>query len=91
LTEGTVRDIRTGRAIGKTRNLTETFVHQVQHLLEQEEDFYVVYGRCQHQEVRKMMDFLNGLAGFPVVYDGQMPSDAVFIFSGSPDELGFTA
>lgn len=91
MTGGVVRDIRTGRAIGRTRSLTETFVHQVQHMIEDDVEFYVVYGRCQHKEVRDMVSFFRSLDGFPTLYDPQMPSDTAWIFEGDPGELGFAA
>lgn len=90
MTKGIIRDIRTGRAIGKTSSLTETFVDQVRGLLHQEQEFYIVYGRCRLQEQRDLIDFLKTL-DLTVVYDNHMTSDMVFIFSGSPEELGFAS
>jgi hypothetical protein len=70
--------------------LTETFAAHVQHLLEQEEDFYLVHGRLKHQDVRCLVtDMHRVLDGTPIIYDPQMGSDRVFIFSGDPAELGF--
>lgn len=91
MTGGTVRDIRTGRAIGRTRDLSETFVRQVQTLIFTDTDFYIVYGRCRNLEVRKLVDDLRELEGFPILYDQQMPADTLWIFEGDPEELGFTA
>ena len=91
MTGGIVRDIRTGRAVGRTRSLTETFVKQTQFLIEEGIQFYMVTGRCRMIEQREMIDFLRSLGGFPVIFDPQMPSDTVFIFEGEPSELGFAS
>lgn len=88
---GIVRDIRTGRAVGRTDSLTETFVSQVNNLINTEVQFYIVHGRCRLYEQRSMITFLRDLDACPVVYDAQMPSDMVFIFEGEPSELGFVA
>jgi hypothetical protein len=89
MTGGTVRDIRTGRAIAKTASLSETFTSYVQGLIQQDEQFYLVYGRCQHLETRRLIDFFQNLDACPVIYDAKMGSDRVFIFEGDPAELGF--
>lgn len=86
---GTIRDIRTGRAIGKTKDLNETFTYQVQGLLESGEPFYMVYGRCTMQQSRRLVDDMKSLGTFPVIYDRQFPPDWVLLFSGQPEELGF--
>lgn len=86
---GIVRDIRTGRAIGRTKSLSETFVQQVLDLLTEDRDFYIVFGRCRHLEVREVVDELRTLEGFQVLYDPQMPADTIWLFDGDPEELGF--
>lgn len=83
----TVRDIRTGRAIGKTDQLTELFVFQIKHLISSDTEFYVVHGPCRHREMREVLDTLG--EGIPVIYDRQIGSDLVYIFEGDPSELGF--
>lgn len=91
MTSGTVRDIRTGRALHKTRDLSETFISYVQALTAAEEQFYVVFGRCRHEDVRETVDGLRSLSTFPVIFDRQMPSDTIWIFQGLPEELGFAS
>jgi hypothetical protein len=84
-----VRDIRTARALSYTHDLTEVFTLQVQMLLENGESFYMVHGRCRLKTARRLIDNMKSLDTFPVIYDKQMPSDRVYLFSGAPDELGF--
>jgi hypothetical protein len=87
---GRVVDIRTGRAIARTSSLTNTFIAHVQHLVEQDQDFYLVYGRCRHQEIRVLIeDLRETLNSLEIIYDSRMPSDTVWIFDGLPEELGF--
>jgi hypothetical protein len=86
---GTIRDIRTGRSIGRTSSLTKTFVAHIQALVESDMTFYVVFGRCRMKEQRQMVDDLRELEAFPVIYDSRMPSDTMWIFEGEPEELGF--
>ena len=86
---GTIRDIRTGRAIGRTHSLSEIFADQVKNLIDQEEDFYIVHGRCRYQHMRKLVHNLRDLEYVPLVYDPQFPSDTLWIFEGYPEELGF--
>jgi len=90
MTSGTVRDIRTGRAIAKTNSLTHTFIAHVERLTEGDEDFYLVYGRCRHREVHDLVKKLRDM-DFTVIYDAQMPSDCLYIFEGQPEELGFAS
>jgi hypothetical protein len=91
LTGGTVHDIRSGRAIGKTRSLSETFTKYVISLIENDNQFYVVHGRCQHREVREMITFLKELDDLKVIYDARMSPGTAFIFEGDPAELGFAS
>jgi hypothetical protein len=86
---GTIRDIRTGRAIGSTSSLNATFVSHIQALIEADEDFYVVFGRCQFKEQRDLVDFLREFEAFPVIFDKRMPPMTMWIFEGDPEELGF--
>lgn len=89
-TPGIVRDIRTGRALAHTSSLTETFSIHVQHLLDAEEQFYLVHGRIKHWDVRCLItDMRDILEDVPIIYDPQMGSDRIYIFSGDPAELGF--
>jgi len=90
MTAGNVRDIRTGRAIGKTSSLTQTFVDHIQALMEQDMQFYLVHGRVRHLDVRVMLnDLREALTAVEIIYDARMPSDTVWIFEGDPEELGF--
>lgn len=88
---GIVRDIRTGRAVGRTRSLSETFVNQIQAFIEADMEFYVVFGPCRLLVQREMIDFLRDLDACPVICDKKMPPDVAFIFEGHPDELGFAS
>lgn len=89
MSEGTVYDIRTGHAIGKTRNITETFLNQIKGLVEKDEPFYVVWGRCRNADQRELITWLQDNVSFPIIFDAKMPADMVFIFAGEPSELGF--
>jgi hypothetical protein len=88
---GKVIDIRTGRAIGSTSSLTHTFLDHVERLLDDDKEFYIVYGRCKHRDVRQMVTDISVLDTVKVIYDGRMPSDTVWIFEGDPSELGFAS
>jgi hypothetical protein len=89
-TSGKVVDIRTGRAIASTRSLTATWVDYIQLLVEKEEPFYLVHGRNRHTDVREMItDLKQILTDVPIIYDPRMPSDTMWAFEGTPDELGF--
>lgn len=87
---GFVRDIRTGRAIGRTNSITGAFVDHVKFLVEEEQDFYIVFGRCRHADMRKAAHEMRDM-GLKVIYDKQMPSDTMWIFAGDPAELGFAS
>lgn len=87
---GFVRDIRTGRAIGRTNNITAAFVDQVKFLVDDEQEFYIVHGRCRHSDLRKAAHEMKEM-GLKVIYDKQMPSDTMWIFAGDPAELGFAS
>jgi hypothetical protein len=91
LRAGTIRDIRTGRAIGRTNSLTATFVQHIQALVEADTQFYIVFGRCRALEQRKLVEELRELDAFRVIYDARMPSDTMWIFEGEPEELGFAS
>ena len=86
---GKVIDIRTGRAIAKTRDLSETFTRYMESLFEKDVQFYIVHGRCRHDDVRNMVTSFRQMPFLQVIYDAKMPSDTVWIFEGDPAELGF--
>jgi hypothetical protein len=86
MTSGIVRDIRTGRALFKTDSLTDTFIAQVSNT---PQPFFMVHGRCTKLEVRMLVSDLKEMKEFPMVYDRQMPPDAILLFAGEPHELGF--
>lgn len=88
--DGIVRDIRTGRAIGRTANITAAFVDHVKFLVEDDQEFYIVYGRCRHAEMHQAAHDMKEM-GLKVIYDKQMPSDTMWIFAGDPAELGFAS
>lgn len=89
-TSGKVIDIRTGRAIASTSSLTATWVDYIRLLVEQDKTFYLVHGRCRHTDVRQMITDLKAtLEGVPIIYDARMPSDTMWAFDGTPEELGF--
>jgi hypothetical protein len=89
-TSGKIIDIRTGRAIASTTSLTASWVEYIQLLVESEEPFYLVYGRNRHTDVREMITELKQiLDDIPIIYDARMPSDTMWAFNGTPDELGF--
>lgn len=89
-TPGTVRDIRTGRALARTSSLTDTFTSYVKFLMEQEEQFYLVHGPLRHLEVRVLVsDLRQVLDGVPIIYDRQLGADRIYVFEGDPAELGF--
>jgi hypothetical protein len=85
---GTIRDIRTGRAIGRTDNLTELFLDQLIALNKADIKCYVVSGPCRMLESRRAIDSLRE-TGITVIMDRQMGADRMYIFEGEPHELGF--
>lgn len=90
MTHGTIRDIRTGRALARTSSLTESFAHHIEDLLNTDEPFYLVYGRCRHSDVRALVTGLREtLKTVDVIFDARMPPDTVWAFAGEPHELGF--
>ncbi len=91
MTGGRVIDIRTGRTVGRTNGLSETFAAQVEYLLNSGVDFYIVFGRCRKREARELLDFFRTLAGVDVIFDARMMADTAFIFQGHPSELGFAS
>jgi GTPase SAR1 family protein len=89
-TSGKIIDIRTGRAIASTDSLTASWVDYMQLLVENDKPFYLVHGRCRHSDVRQMITELKQiLEDVPIIYDARMPSDTMWAFEGTPDELGF--
>lgn len=82
---GTIRDIRTGRAIAKTNSITAVFLEYVLELIHTQVPFYLVHGRCRHLEMRYCVDEFVGME-LSVLYDPRMPSDTVFVFEGTADE-----
>lgn len=91
LTSGRVYDIRSGRAIGRTKSLNETFLRYVEGLMKNDMEFYIVFGRCQHYEVRTLVSYFQSLESLKVIFDARMGPDIVLIFEGDPSELGYTA
>jgi hypothetical protein len=88
--DGKIIDIRTGRAIGKTNSLTGTWLDYIKLLVETDEPFYLVHGRCRHTDMREMItDLKQILDGVEIIYDKRMPADTMWAFSGEPEELGF--
>lgn len=87
-TSGTVRDIRTGRAVRHTTDLTTEFIDHMIVLRDAGTELYVVTGPCRHTEMRWAVNRMRE-HGITVVYDKQFPSDRMYLFEGRPDELGF--
>lgn len=90
MTRGTIRDIRTGRAIGRTASLTDTFIEHVSALANAGETFYIASGPLRHLELVTVVAMLSE-HGFKCVRDRQLPPDMLLIFSGTPEELGFAS
>lgn len=86
--KGTVRDIRTGRAIARTDSLTVTFLDHIATLHALGDPFYVVFGRCAHLDMRWCVEQIRSM-GVRAIYDKQMPTDKMWVFEGDPEELGF--
>lgn len=86
---GTVRNIHTGEVMGRSENLTQTFVEAVMLSASREKQMFVVFGRNTHRDMRQMVDYLRD-EGITCVYDSQTPPDTAYIFAGTPDELGFS-
>jgi hypothetical protein len=88
MASGIVRDIRTGRALGRTSSLTDTFIAHVGAMCNSGEDFYVASGPIRHTELVGALDVIRD-SGITVVRDKCLPPDMLLIFSGTPEELGF--
>lgn len=92
MTSGKVYDIRTGREMARVRDLTAFFQQQMRKMVENDVDFYVVYGRCKHKDVRAMISLFQSLHGDVLtIWDPSMPPDTVWLFEGEPGELGYSS
>lgn len=85
---GTVRDIRTGRAIAQTNDLGKTFVDHIVAMRTSGRACYVVTGNLRHNDLRIAVDMLMKYE-VVVVRDKQFPPDTMWLFEGEPSELGF--
>jgi hypothetical protein len=90
-TRGTVKDIRTGRAVKHDVDLTDAFIEHIALLKRQGLKFYVVAGPCRNREARDCVDILRANGGILVIMDRQFKSDTLWIFEGEPHELGFAS
>jgi hypothetical protein len=84
----TIRDIRTGRAIGKTRDPLDLMFAQLTQLRQHNIPHYFAIGNIRHQDLKESVNLLRE-HGITVVRDRQLPPDMLLLFEGSPDELGF--
>lgn len=84
---GDIRDINSGRRIGKTSDLTRTFTAEYCRLVKQETEFFVLHGACRHLEMRLMLDLFQVLnPDVPVVFERWVPPEVVLLVEGRPDE-----
>lgn len=62
MSEGTVRNINSGRVIGKTDNLSRTFLHAVREAQKKYgEDIAVVTGSLAHREMRQLVSEIEAM------------------------------
>lgn len=82
---GKVIDINTGEVLGETRNLSAYFELVVDDANITREVSHLRAGR---QRLREGRQFIKKMAskGVDVVYDPKLPSDAVFLVVGTPEE-----
>lgn len=87
---GTVRDIRTRRAIGHTDDLIGTFLDQIAAMRNLGVACYVVAGPSRKAESRQGIDLMRE-HGLMVIVDRQFKPDTLWLFEGTPDQLGFAS
>ena len=66
MTKGTVYSLHGGRIIGKTQNLSRTFLYAVRQEQKKGEAFAVVHGPIRHKEVRELISDIRAM-GVPVL------------------------
>jgi hypothetical protein len=86
--KGNVRDIRTGRAMGRSDDLADTFIDRISTMRRMDVPCYVVTGPCRHLEMRTCVDLMRQ-HGIIVIIDRQFKPDTFWLFEGDPSELGF--
>ena len=82
--------MRTGRALRQTRDMNSTFLSYCLMLVQEDKQFYAVSGPVRHADLLKLIASLQE-ADIIVVRDRQFPPDRLWLFEGTPEELGFAS